>query len=115
MFLIGLAGVLGPLSTEGGRDWLEIFDKAIVAPVRRKRRRRKIGINSVFSDATCPLVVLETWLNLGKIAHGLLYGRPCRKFRKPFAPSRLACRAEAYNLPPQITARYASAKMARRC
>lgn len=86
----------------------------MVVPVSRKRRRREIGINSVFFDATCPLVVLETWLSLGRIVHGPLYGRPRRKFRKPFALSRLACMAEAYKLPPQITARHASAKMARR-
>jgi hypothetical protein len=58
--------------------------------------------------------VLETWLGLGRIVHGPLYGRPRRKFRKPFAPSRLPYRAEPYKLPPQITARHASAKIARR-
>jgi len=112
--LLACSGCSRLASTQGGRDWLDSFDKAMVVPVRRKRRRREIGINGVFPDATCPLVVLVTWFSLGRITHGPLYGKPRRKFRKPFAPSRLACTAEAYKLPPQITTPYASAKMARR-
>ncbi|WP_105432513.1 site-specific integrase [Neorhizobium sp. T6_25] len=85
MLLIGFAGGLrrseivgldlGRDQTEDGRGWVEILDKGMVVTVRGKRRWREVEIGRGSSDATCPVVALQTWLNLARIAHGPLFRR----------------------------------------
>ncbi|MCW0021390.1 site-specific integrase [Rhizobium sp. BT-226] len=85
MLLIGFAGGLrrseivgldvGRDQTKDSRGWVEIFDKGMVVTVRGKRGWREVEIGRGSSDATCPVVALQTWLNLARIAHGPLFRR----------------------------------------
>lgn len=98
MLLIGFAGGLrrseivaldaGRDQTEDGRGWIEILDKGIVVTLRGKTGWREVEIGRGSSDLTCPVVALETWLKLGKVAHGPLFRRVTSK-GKGLGPERL--------------------------
>lgn len=85
ILLIGFAGGLrrseivgldyGCEQTEDGAGWIEILDKGIVVTLRGKTGWREVEIGKGSSDATCPVVALETWLHLGRIGHGPLFRR----------------------------------------
>ncbi|MGE3992347.1 site-specific integrase [Pseudorhodoplanes sp.] len=85
MLLLGFAGGLrrsevvgldcGRDQTEDGRGWVEILDKGMLLRLRGKTGWREVEIGRGSSDTTCPLVALETWLKLGRIAHGPLFRR----------------------------------------
>jgi len=61
--------------TEDGRGWVEILDDGVVLTLRGKTGWREVEIGRGSSDATCPVVALETWVRLGRIAHGPLFRR----------------------------------------
>ncbi len=98
MLLIGFAGGLrrseivgldlGPDQTEDGVGWIEILDKGIVVTLRGKTGWREVEIGLGSSDATCPVVALQTWLKLGRIGHGPLFRR-VRAEGKDLGPDRL--------------------------
>jgi integrase len=85
MLLIGFAGGLrrseivgldvGEGQSEDGRGWIEILDKGMVLNIRGKTGWREVEIGRGSSDATCPVVAVETWLKLARIAHGPLFRR----------------------------------------
>lgn len=85
MLLIGFAGGLrrselvgldaGQKQTEDGRGWVEIFERGMVLTLRGKNGWREVEIGRGSSDSTCPVAALETWLELGRIAHGPLFRR----------------------------------------
>ena len=85
MLLIGFAGGLrrsevvgldvGRDQTEDGRGWVEILDKGMVLSIRGKTGWREVEIGRGSNDATCPVVALQTWLQLARIAHGPLFRR----------------------------------------
>ncbi|WP_295807605.1 site-specific integrase [uncultured Nitratireductor sp.] len=85
MLLLGFAGGLrrseivgldlGRDQTEDGRGWIEILDKGMLVTLRGKTGWREVEIGRGSSDATCPIVALETWLKLARIAHGPLFRR----------------------------------------
>ncbi|RUV77485.1 site-specific integrase [Mesorhizobium sp. M5C.F.Cr.IN.023.01.1.1] len=86
MLLLGFAGGLrrseivgldvGRDQTEDGRGWIEFFpDKGVLVTLRGKTGWREVEIGRGSSDATCPIVALQTWLKLGRIAHGPLFRR----------------------------------------
>ena len=85
MLLIGFAGGLrrseivgldvGRDQTEDGLGWIEILDKGMLVTLRGKTGWREVEIGRGSSDATCPVVALQTWLKLGRIAHGPLFRR----------------------------------------
>jgi len=85
MLLLGFAGGLrrseivgldvGRSQTEDGRGWIEIFDKGMLVNLRGKTGWREVEVGRGSSDATCPVVALETWLKLARIAHGPLFRR----------------------------------------
>ena len=86
MLLIGFAGGLrrseivgldvGRDQTEDGRGWVEFFpDKGVLVTLRGKTGWREVEVGRGSSDATCPIVALQTWLKLGRIAHGPLFRR----------------------------------------
>ncbi|TGV64660.1 integrase, partial [Mesorhizobium sp. M00.F.Ca.ET.149.01.1.1] len=85
MLLIGFAGALrrseivaldvGRDQTEDGRGWIEILEKGLLITLRGKTGWREVEVGRGSSDATCPVVTLETWLKLGRIAHGPLFRR----------------------------------------
>lgn len=85
MLLIGFAGGLrrseivgldaGREQTQDGRGWVEIFEKGIVVTLRGKTGWREVEIGRGSSESSCPVSSLETWMKLGKIAHGPLFRR----------------------------------------
>lgn len=85
MLLIGFAGALRRSEitgldyardqTEDGRGWVEIFDKGMLVTLRGKTGWREVEIGRGSSDATCPIVALETWLKFARINHGPLFRR----------------------------------------
>ena len=89
MLLVGFAGALrrseiigldaGRDQTEDGRGWIEIFDKGMLVTLRGKTGWREVEIGRGSSDATCPVVALETWLKFARIAHGPLFRRVTAK------------------------------------
>jgi integrase len=85
MLLIGFAGGLRRSEivaldvardqTEDGRGWIEIFDKGLLVTLRGKTGWREVEVGRGSADATCPVVALQTWLSLARIAHGPLFRR----------------------------------------
>ncbi|RWJ60479.1 MAG: site-specific integrase [Mesorhizobium sp.] len=86
MLLLGFAGGLrrseivgldcGRDQTEDSSGWIEFFpDKGVLVTLRGKTGWREVEIGRGSSDATCPVVALQTWLKLGRIAHGPLFRR----------------------------------------
>lgn len=85
MLLLGFAGGLrrsevvgldvGRDQTEDSSGWIEILDKGMVLTLRGKTGWREVEVGRGSSDATCPVVALETWLKFAKIAHGPLFRR----------------------------------------
>ncbi|HBU28278.1 MAG TPA: integrase [Thiobacillus sp.] len=86
MLLLGFSGGLrrsevtgldvGRDQTEDGRGWIEIFPgKGMLVTLRGKTGWREVEIGRGSSDATCPVVALETWLKLARIGHGPLFRR----------------------------------------
>jgi len=85
MLLLGFAGGLrrsevvgldcGRDQTEDSSGWIEILDKGLLLRLRGKTGWREVEVGRGSSDATCPVVALETWLKFAKIAHGPLFRR----------------------------------------
>ncbi len=85
MLLIGFAGGLrrsevvgldcGRDQTEDSSGWIETLGKGMVLHLRGKTGWREVEVGRGSSDATCPVVALETWLTLARIAHGPLFRR----------------------------------------
>jgi integrase len=88
ILLLGFAGGLrrseivgldcGPDQTEDRTGWIEILDPGIVIRVKGKTGWREVEVGRGSADHTCPVVALETWLRLGRIAHGPLFRRIAR-------------------------------------
>jgi len=89
MLLIGFAGGLrrseivgldvGRDQTDDGRGWVEILKKGMIVSLRGKTGWREIEIGRGSSDATCPVVALQTWLTFARIGHGPLFRRVAGK------------------------------------
>lgn len=104
MLLLGFAGGLRRSEivgldvardqTEDGRGWVEILDKGMIVTLRGKTGWREVEVGRGSSDATCPVVALETWLKLAKIGHGPLFRRVTRQ-GKDVGPDRLTDREVA--------------------
>lgn len=85
MLLLGFAGGLrrsevvgldcGRDQTEDGRGWIEILDKGLLVTLRGKTGWREVEVGRGSSDATCPVVALQTWLKFARVAHGPLFRR----------------------------------------
>ena len=98
MLLLGFAGGLrrseivgldcGRDQTEDSSGWIEILDKGMLVTLRGKTGWREVEIGRGSSDATCPVVALQTWLKLGRIAHGPLFRRVTGQ-GKTVGPERL--------------------------
>ena len=74
---------------EDGRGGVEVLDKGLLVRLRGKTGWREAEIGRGSSDATCPVVALETWLKLARIAHGPLFRRVTGQ-GKDVGPDRLA-------------------------
>lgn len=98
MLLLGFAGGMrrseivgldvGRDQTEDSSGWIEIFDKGMLVTLRGKTGWREVEIGRGSSDATCPVVALQIWLKLGRIAHGPLFRRVTGQ-GKTVGPDRL--------------------------
>lgn len=85
MLLLGFAGGLrrsevvgldvGRDQTEDSSGWIEILDKGMLLRLRGKTGWREVEIGRGSSDATCPVVALQTWLKFARIVHGPLFRR----------------------------------------
>ena len=51
------------------------MEKGLLVTLRGKTGWREIEVGRGSADATCPVVALETWLKLARIAHGPLFRR----------------------------------------
>jgi integrase len=103
ILLIGFAGGLrrseitgldcGPEQTDDGdgTGWIEILDQGAVVRTKVKVEWREVEIGRGSGDATCPVVALQTWLKLARIAHGPLFRR-IAKGGKEVGPDRLTDR-----------------------
>ncbi|MCX8995508.1 site-specific integrase [Rhizobiaceae bacterium BDR2-2] len=98
MLLLGFAGGLRRSEivgldcsrgeTEDGRGWIEIFDKGMLITLRGKTGWREVEVGRGSSDATCPVVAVETWLKFARIIRGPLFRR-VRGRGKDVGPERL--------------------------
>lgn len=98
MLLIGYAGGLRRSEivgldlkadqTEDGRGWIEILDQGMVVTLRGKTGWREVEIGRGSSDATCPVVAVETWIKFAKLIHGPLFRRVTGQ-GKAVGPDRL--------------------------
>lgn len=61
--------------TEDSSGWIEIVKRGMILTLRGKNGWREVEIGRGSSDSTCPVAALETWLKLGRIAHGPLFRR----------------------------------------
>ena len=65
----------GPEDTLDGAGWIEKFDEGILLTLRGKTGWREVEVSKGSSDATCPVVALETWMKFGRIERGPLFRR----------------------------------------
>lgn len=83
ILLVGFAGGLrrseivgldcGPRQTTDGAGWIEILAEGALLTVRGKTGWRAVEVGRGSSERSCPVVALETWLRLGRIAHGPVF------------------------------------------
>jgi len=98
MLLMGFAGGLrrsevvgldvAADQTEDSSGWIEILEHGMILTLRGKNGWREVEIGRGSSDSTCPVAALETWLKLGRIAHGPLFRRVTGE-GKSVGPDRL--------------------------
>jgi integrase len=69
----------GPGQSEDGSGWVEIFPEGALLTIRGKTGWRDVEIGRGSRPDTCPVALLETWLRLGRISHGLLFRAIARK------------------------------------
>lgn len=79
---------LGRDQSEDGRGWIEITDKGVLVTLRGKTGWREVEIGRGSSDATCPLIALETWIRFARLAKGPLFRRVTGR-GKDVGPDRL--------------------------
>lgn len=85
ILLIGFAGGLrrseitgldrGPEQTADSGGWIEIVEDGALLTIRGKTGWRQVEIGRGSSERSCPVHALETWLKLGRIAHGPVFRR----------------------------------------
>lgn len=99
ILLLGFAGGLrrseivaldaGKDQTQDGRGWIEVLKDGLLVNLRGKTGWREIEIGRGSADLTCPVVALQTWLNLARIAHGPVFRRVTGEGRH-VGPNRLS-------------------------
>ncbi|MDZ7926690.1 MAG: tyrosine-type recombinase/integrase [Agrobacterium sp.] len=98
MLLIGFAGALrrseitgldlGRDQTEDSSGWIEILDKGMLLTLHGKTGWREVEVGRGSSDATCPVIAVETWIMFARLAKGALFRRVTGK-GKDVGPDRL--------------------------
>jgi integrase len=85
----------GPEQTDDGTGWIEIIGGAdqngggLLLTLNGKTGWREVEIGRGSSPLTCPVAMLETWLQLGRINHGPVF-RPVARKNGGVAPERLS-------------------------
>lgn len=87
----------GPGQSEDGTGWIEIYpvgedpnnDGGVLLQISGKTGWREVEIGRGSSPLTCPVVLLETWLKLGKVTRGPVF-RPVARKNGGVAPERLS-------------------------
>jgi integrase len=82
----------GPEQTDDGTGWIEIIGGAeggLLLTLNGKTGWREVEIGRGSSPLTCPVAMLETWLQLGRINHGPVF-RPVARKNGGVAPARLS-------------------------
>ena len=69
----------GPGQTEDGAGWVEILEEGTLLTLRGKTGWRQVEVGRGSAERSCPVVALETWLKLARIAHGPIF----RRMREP--------------------------------
>jgi integrase len=73
----------GPGQTEDGAGWVEIVgagtEGGAILTINGKTGWREVEIGRGSRPDTCPVALLETWMRLGRIAHGPLFRAIARK------------------------------------
>ena len=74
----------GPGQSEDGTGWIEIVgagqgEGGAILTIKGKTGWREVEIGRGSRPDTCPVALLETWLRLGRIAHGPLFRAIARK------------------------------------
>lgn len=85
ILLVGFAGGLrrseitgldrGPGQTTDSGGWVEVFPEGALLTIRGKTGWRNVEIGRGTRARSCPVQALETWLTLGRIAHGPVFRR----------------------------------------
>jgi len=94
----------GPDQSEDGTGWIEIFGRSksaadpdgantaseggLLLTINGKTGWREVEIGRGSSPLTCPVAMLETWMRLGRIAHGPLF-RPIARNNGGVGAARL--------------------------
>jgi integrase len=86
---LGFAGALrrseivgldcGPDQSEDGAGWIEIQNGGVLLTIQGKTGWREVEIGRGSRPETCPVALLETWLRLGRVAHGPVFRPIARK------------------------------------
>lgn len=74
--------------TKDASGWIEILPKGLLITLRGKTGWREVEVGRGSTDQTCPVVAVETWLKLGRIAHGPLFRR-VKGLGREVGPDRL--------------------------
>jgi len=69
----------GPEQSEDGTGWIEILEGGALLTINGKTGWREVEIGRGSRPDTCPVALLETWVRLGRIAHGPLFRRVAKK------------------------------------
>jgi integrase len=69
----------GPKQSEDGTGWIEILEGGVLLTINGKTGWREVEIGRGSRPETCPVALLETWMRLGRIAHGPLFRRVAKK------------------------------------
>lgn len=78
----------GPGESEDGTGWIEILEGGAILSINGKTGWREVEIGRGSRPETCPVALLETWMRLGRIAHGPLF-RPIARKNGGVASERL--------------------------
>lgn len=89
ILLLGFAGALrrseivgldcGPEQTQDGGGWITVLPATAAGPggllltIRGKTGWRQVEVGRGSAERSCPVVALEAWLQLGRIAHGPVF------------------------------------------
>ena len=66
---------LGPDQTVDGAGWVEILAEGVLLHIKGKTGWRVVEVGRGSSPRSCPVVALETWIRLGRVAHGAVFRR----------------------------------------